>query len=268
MRQHPTPHERNVGYVLGLPIDALTWRQATGRIIEWAQCRASRYVTLCNVHVTVTASRNRRYGRLIESADLTLPDGAPVAWMLRCQGFRRQARMPGPDLMWRLLKTCAGTGVGIYLYGSTETVLSRLRDRLEAQFPGLQIAGMTAPPFHPLNETEDRAVVRQINASGAGIIFVGLGCPKQEHWMANHRGRVKGVMIGVGAAFDFHSGTLARAPKWMRSMGLEWLHRFSMEPRRLWMRYLSTNTQFLILALRNLTTARGKKQSEFHQKNH
>jgi len=168
--------------------------------------------------------------------------------------------------MWRLLETSSSAGVRVYFYGSTEMVLSRLRDRLTTYFPDLLIAGLTAPPFRPLSAEEDQAVVRQINASGAGIVFIGLGCPKQEQWMADHRGIIDGVMIGVGAAFDFHSGTMARAPHWMRSVGLEWLHRFYMEPKRLGNRYLSTNAQFLMLALRDLAFGRNKNQSEFHHK--
>ncbi len=138
-----------------------------------------------------------------------------------------------------------------FVYGSTEATLALLESRLRAAFPALRLS-MESPPFRTLSSDEDAAAVARINASGAGIVFVGLGCPKQEHWMAEHRGRVNAVMIGVGAAFDFHAGTVQRAPAWMRDNGLEWLHRLASEPGRLWRRYLVTNTLFILGAARQL----------------
>jgi N-acetylglucosaminyldiphosphoundecaprenol N-acetyl-beta-D-mannosaminyltransferase len=164
--------------------------------------------------------------------------------MLRRLGFRDQRRVSGPDLMWALCERCAAEGLPIYCYGSSDQTLVLLAQRLQAAFPGLQVA-MESPPFRPLSVEEDAAAVDRINASGAGLVFVGLGCPKQERWMAEHRGRVHAVMLGVGAAFDFHAGTVARAPQWMQRTGLEWLHRLVSEPRRLWRRYLTTNSVFI-----------------------
>ena len=245
--------ERRVGRVLGVPIDALAWEEAEARILDWAGERSSRYVVICNVHVTVTAARGRGYGRLIADADMVTPDGAPVAWMLRRQGFSGQPRISGPDLMARMVEICAEAGIGMYFYGSATVVLEQLTTNLRASHPEVIISGADAPPFRPLTTEEDEAAVRRINDSGAGIVFVGLGCPKQEQWMAAHRGRVNAVMIGVGAAFDFHAGTVRRAPLWMRNAGLEWLHRLASEPRRLWRRYLVTNTFFLWGAFLQLT---------------
>ena len=147
--------------------------------------------------------------------------------------------------MWALCEQCAAEGLPVYLYGSSEETLSVLSKRLLDAFPALDICGFEAPPFRPASVEEDKATVSRINSSGAGIIFVALGCPKQERWMTEHRGRVKGVMIGVGAAFDFFAGTVRQAPRWMQDRGLEWAFRLSVEPRRLWKRYLFTNSYFV-----------------------
>jgi len=242
---------RRTGNVLGARIDALSWDAALDRLLGWARARESRYVTICNVHVVVSASRDAGYRDIINGSDMATPDGAPVAWMLRRQGFAGQPRISGPDLMWALCERAAAEGMPIYCYGSTEATLALLESRLRAAFPMLKMT-MESPPFRALGAEEDAAAVARIHASGAGLVFVGLGCPKQERWMAEHRGRVNAVMIGVGAAFDFHAGTVQRAPAWMRDNGLEWLHRLLSEPRRLWKRYLVTNTLFIVGALRQL----------------
>lgn len=243
---------RTTGAVLGARIDALSWDDTVFRLMQWAKARASRYVTICNVHVVVSASRDPIYRDVINASDMATPDGAPVAWMLRKMGFRQQRRISGPDLMWALCERCAEAGVPVYFYGSTESTLAALDERLHKAFPTLLIGGLESPPFRPLSVEEDAAAVERINASESGFVFVGLGCPKQELWMAAHRGLVNAVMVGVGAAFDFHAGNVARAPEWMRNNGLEWLHRLLSEPRRLWRRYLVTNTLFIIGAVKQL----------------
>lgn len=238
--------------VLGAPIDAITRAGAVQRIAAWARQRESRYVCICNAHSVVTAAQDPRFMQVIAQADMATPDGAPVAWMLRRQGIDGQQRVSGPDLMLDYLDQAAVTAEPIFLYGGTEDTLQRLQDRLHARWPSLRIAGAISPPFHALSPQEDQAVVQQINASGAGTVWVSLGCPKQEMWMAAHRDHVRAVMVGVGAAFDFHAGTLSRAPLWMQNCGLEWLHRLASEPRRLWKRYLLTNIAFVIRAARQL----------------
>ena len=244
-------NHRITGNVLGVHIDALTWGLAMDRLINWALEYKSRYVTICNAHVVVTASDNASYRDIINGSDMATPDGAPVAWMLRRQGFANQPRISGPDVMWALCERAAKENISVYCYGSTEKTLRLLRDQLSAAFPTLKIT-TESPPFRALSSDEDDLAVGRINSSGAGIVFVGLGCPKQECWMAEHRGRVNAVMIGVGAAFDFHAGTIKRAPKWMQNAGLEWLHRLASEPKRLWKRYLVTNTLFVIGAAKQL----------------
>lgn len=246
---------RTTGNVLGAKIDALSWDAALTRLLDWARARESRYVTICNVHVVVSASRDAAYRDIIDGSDMATPDGAPVAWMLRRLGFAGQPRISGPDLMWALCERAANEYLPIYCYGSTEATLTLLEGRLRKAFPALRMR-MESPPFRTLTAKEDNAAVDRINTSGAGFVFVGLGCPKQEHWMAEHRGRVNAVMIGVGAAFDFHAGTVRRAPAWMRNSGLEWLHRLLSEPGRLWKRYLVTNTLFVLGAARQLLLRR------------
>ena len=243
---------RRTGKVLNSSIDLLSWSVALQRIALWSSKHESRYVCICNVHSVVTAGQDVEFGRIVEGADMATPDGAPVAKMLRAQGFVAQQRINGPDLMWRYCEQAALRGESIYLYGGEPKTLELLQKRLKTTFPGLLIAGAFSPPFRAATAEEDEADVARINFSGAGTVWVSLGCPKQELWMAAHRGRVNAVMIGVGAAFDYHAGTINRAPRWMQNSGLEWLHRLCSEPRRLWKRYLVTNTVFLFKAMQQL----------------
>ena len=232
--------------VLGVHIDALTWDVAESRIASWARARESRYVCVCNVHSVVTTRGASRFRQVVNQADLATPDGMPLVWWLRRAGFQEQTRIDGPELMLRLCALAAREDIGVFLYGATEETLTRLRQRLAGRFPRLRVVGSIAPPFRALTPREDQQVLDQIERSGAGIVLVGLGCPKQETWMWERRGKVHAVMLGVGAAFDFHAGLLRRAPPWMQRSGLEWLYRLSCEPRRLWRRYLTTNATFVM----------------------
>lgn len=238
--------------VQGVLIDVLDWQQAIERIEALGSRRQSSYVAICNSHSVVTAADDPEFRLALSQADMATADGMPVAWMMRRLGYPDQQRINGPDLMLHYCEAAARSGTSIYLYGSTDPVLAQLVGRLETLFPGLRIAGTYSPPFRPLTEVEDAEICRRIDESGAGVVFVSLGCPKQEKWMHAHRGRIPAVMIGVGAAFDYHAGTLSRAPAWMRDRGLEWLHRLASEPRRLWKRYLVTNTLFAVRAVRQL----------------
>ncbi|WP_431475310.1 MULTISPECIES: WecB/TagA/CpsF family glycosyltransferase [Marinobacter] len=242
--------------VLKACIDALTWEQALARIHHWAQEKNSRYVCICNSHSVVTAVQDPEFFEVVEGADMATPDGAPVAWLMRKLGARGQERINGPDLMHRYCEEASTRGESIYLYGGSEATLNALQKDLPQKFPGLKIAGAYSPPYRELTREEEEAAIESINASGAGTVWVSLGCPKQEAWMAAHRGRVNAVMIGVGAAFDYHAGTIRRAPLWMQHNGLEWLFRLLTEPRRLWKRYLVTNSLFIWLALKQLIKTR------------
>ncbi len=245
---------RKIHSVLGASIDALSWNDAIERIIGWAAVRESRYVCICNVHSVVTATRDPEFKSVINNADMSTPDGAPIAWTLRRFGCATQERVNGPDLMWKYLAEAERLGQSVFFYGSTQKTLGRLQEHIAASFPRLQVSGMHSPPFRPLSDDEDEAEVDMINRSGANVVFVGLGCPKQEKWMAAHRGRVNAVMIGVGAAFDYHSGTVKRAPLWWQRNGLEWLYRLGSDPQRLLKRYMVTNTLFIIGLSRQLIT--------------
>jgi len=247
---------RTVRDVLGVPIDAITEADAVQRISGWAQRHESRYVCICNVHSVVTGSSDAAFNQVISQADMATPDGAPVAWMLRRLGIEGQPRVSGPDLMLAYCEHAAATNEAILLYGSTVPTLEALQQKLLQRWPALRIVGAISPPFRALSAEEDEQIVNQINASKAGTVWVSLGCPKQELWMAAHRGRINAVMLGVGAAFDFHAGTVSRAPAWMRDNGLEWLHRLASEPRRLWKRYLVTNSVFVLRAAQQLLLRR------------
>jgi len=232
--------------VLTTPLDLLDWDVAIGRLVHWGNERRSAVVCICNVHMTVTAEHDKELSEVLDGAEMVTPDGAPVAWAIRRAGYASQERINGPDLMWRYLAEAERLGQVVFFYGGMEETLVALEKSMLAAFPSLKIGGMVSPPFRQLSEDEDQAYVDQINAAGTSVLFVGLGCPKQEKWMHAHRGRINAVMVGVGAAFDYHAGTIKRAPLWMQRCGLEWFHRLCSEPRRLWKRYLVTNTLFIV----------------------
>jgi N-acetylglucosaminyldiphosphoundecaprenol N-acetyl-beta-D-mannosaminyltransferase len=243
-------HIRRQMSVLGNQIDAISWEAIIGRIRTWAERRESRYVCLCNVHSVVTGYRDANFRRVIDAADTAAPDGMPVAWVMRRRGVLGQERIDGPGLMWRYAEQAALDGTPVFLYGSAPATLHKLVGRLHDAFPGLKIAGYHSPPFRPLNAEEENEVVEMIANSGAAVVFVGLGCPRQEVWMANMSPRIPAVLIGLGAAFDYHAGVIKRAPRWMQQHGLEWLFRLAAEPRRLWRRYCVTNALFIYHVLR------------------
>jgi N-acetylglucosaminyldiphosphoundecaprenol N-acetyl-beta-D-mannosaminyltransferase len=243
---------RHLERVLNASIDVISWSEVLQTIQDWASRHESRYVCICNVHSVVTATQDAEFERVINEADLATPDGAPIAWMLRRLGFPLQKRINGPDLMIKYCEQAALRGESVFLYGGTPDTMQRLQPALRERFPALKIAGAISPPFRPLTAAEDAEVIATINASKAGTVWVSLGCPKQEKWMAAHRHRIQAVMIGVGAAFDYHAGMIPRAPLWMQNHGLEWLHRMASEPTRLGGRYLQTNSIFLVKALRQL----------------
>jgi N-acetylglucosaminyldiphosphoundecaprenol N-acetyl-beta-D-mannosaminyltransferase len=245
--------------VLGVVVDALSAGDAAALLVRWGRQRMARVVCLCNVHSVVTAGQDASHAQALAAADLVLPDGAPVAWMLRRQGLPAQRRVPGPDLMTDTLARAAAEAVPVFLYGSRPDTLHRLQQVLRQRWPDLPLAGALSPPFGARTAAEVQADIDTINRSGAGIVWVGLGCPKQESWMADHREQVQAVMVGVGAAFDFLAGTTPRAPRWLQALGLEWLHRVAQEPRRLAGRYLVTNTRFLFDAAAQLLRSRGRR---------
>jgi len=238
--------------ILGMRVDATSYVDATRRVLEWAAQGNSRYVCVANVHMTMESYDAVDFRHIVNSADLVTPDGMPLVWMLRRLGVPEQERVAGPELLLRVCEAAAQQGIPVGFYGSTDETLLALTQGLLKKFSNLEIAYNYSPPFRPLSAEEDEQIVQEINRSGTRILFVGLGCPKQERWMAEHRGRVQAVMLGVGAAFDFHAGKVPQAPVWMQRMGLEWLFRLATEPRRLWRRYAKHNPRFIMLALMQL----------------
>lgn len=238
--------------VLGMRVDATSYADAIMRVLDWARARESRYVCVANVHMAMEAYDNPEFRRIVNAADLVTPDGMPLVWVLRRLGIRDQKRVYGPELTLRLCQAAAREGLSVGFLGGTSETLERLVANLKTRVPGLKVRYAYSPPFRPLTPEEDRRVVEAINATGVRILFVGLGCPKQERWMASHKGRVQAVMLGVGAAFDLHAGRVPQAPSWMQEAGLEWLFRLLVEPRRLWRRYVKHNPRFLILVMMQL----------------
>lgn len=236
--------------VVGVPIDLQNRLQVSHRLIGWAQAHASRTACFVNVHSAVHASHDELHRQALLGADMVAPDGAPIAFSLRMKGHRQQQRVDGPGMMLQLCSDAQSAAVKIGLYGSTPQTLGLLRTELQDFFPALEVSYMHSPPFRELTDAEDQQVCEDVKRAGVGLLFVGLGCPKQEYWMARHRGRIPAVMLGVGAAFEFHAGTVSRAPEWMREHGLEWLHRLMSQPRRLWRRYLFSNSIFLSMSAR------------------
>jgi len=243
---------RNRVKVINYPVTALSLDQQIDLILHWAKQRSSRYVCVANVHMLMEAHHHDSMSQVLESADLVTPDGMPLVWMLRMLGAKHQERVCGVDILEEVCKRAPDHNQSVYFLGSDQPTLDKMRDRLEVDFPNLKVAAYHPLPFRPLTEAEDAELIEQINASGAGIVFVCLGCPKQERWMAAHRDKINAVMIGLGGAFPVYAGLQKRAPEFVRSAGLEWAYRLAQEPKRLWNRYASTIPPFAYLALKQL----------------
>ena len=237
--------------ILGVNIAITNMQDTVKLIVEQIDELKGEFICLSNVHTTVMSQKDEEYRNIQNSAFLALPDGSPLSLVQRLRGYRMAEQVAGPDLMSALWKATENTEISHYFYGSTQDTIEALGKKLEKEYHGLKIAGMEAPPFRALTETEDAKAVARINQSGAAIVWVGLGAPKQEKWMYEHRGKVNALMLGVGAGFDFHAGTVKRAPAWMRNHYLEWLYRLIQDPKRLWKRYVQTNGRFLLLSVRD-----------------
>ena len=237
--------------VLGVHVSAIDMSAALTEISRWIAERERHYVCVTGVHGVMESQDDPALKAIHNASGLTTPDGMPMVWSARRAGFAAADRVYGPDLMLAVCRRAAENGWSSYFYGGKEGIPELLVDRLQQQFPDLQVAGTFSPPFRPLTAEEDEAVVAAINDSGADIVWVGLSTPKQERWMAAHVDRLDApVLVGVGAAFDMHAGVLPQAPRWMQRSGLEWLYRLLREPRRLWRRYLRNNPRFVWALLR------------------
>lgn len=251
--------------ILGVNIAVTNMQEAVNTIVSQIEKLRGEFICLSNVHTTVMAKTNAEYRKIQNSAFLALPDGSPLSLVQRLRGYKSAEQVPGPDIMPALWKATENTEITHYFYGSKSETIEKLQKTLREKYPNTKIAGMESPPFRALTKEEDEETIRRINESGASIVWVGLGAPKQEQWMYEHRGKINAVMLGVGAGFDFHAGTVKRAPEWMRKHYLEWLYRLIQDPKRLWKRYVETNFKFILLSIPDSFV--WKKQPKTDKKN-
>lgn len=232
-------------FVLGMRVHATSYEQATRQILDWVRAGGGRSVACATVHMVMECFDRPGFRKQINSADMVTSDGMPLVWALRWLGVRDAQRVYGPDLTQALLKHAEAEGITVGLLGSTDETLRLLQAKLRQRYPSLMVRFSFAPPFRKMSSEEDSVVLKSIQISGVQLLFVGLGCPKQEDWAIRHQPDLKCVTVAVGAAFDFLSGVKRQAPRWMQSSGLEWLFRLGNEPCRLWRRYLFANTRFI-----------------------
>ena len=232
--------------VLGVGISAVNRPLALQRIAGWIANGAHQYVCITGVHGVIESQRDEKLRQIHNAAGMVTPDGMPMVWMNRLAGIAHVSRVYGPDLMLDVCAASEAVGYKHFFYGGGDGVADLLKAKLLEKFPKLQVVGTYCPPFRPLTDVEDRDLIETINRSEADIVWVGLSTPKQEYWMSSHVGKLKAaVMVGVGAAFDFHAGLKKQAPSWMQKIGMEWFFRLVTEPRRLWKRYLRNNPLFV-----------------------
>jgi N-acetylglucosaminyldiphosphoundecaprenol N-acetyl-beta-D-mannosaminyltransferase len=253
--------------VLGVGISPVNMTLATAMIEAWVSAGVTNYVTVTGVHGVMESQDDPQLRDIHNEAGLVVPDGMPMVWLSKLAGVKHADRVYGPDLMLELCRRSGRSGPTHYLYGGAEGVGELLRRRLLERFPELRIVGTYCPPFRPLTVDEEESIAADINDSGADIVWVGLSTPKQERWMHAMRPRLtSAVLIGVGAAFDFHAGLKSQAPRWMQRSGLEWLYRMVSEPKRLSRRYLKNNPRFVwLLALSALGVRRLEMPSKTHR---
>ncbi|MBU0579936.1 MAG: WecB/TagA/CpsF family glycosyltransferase [Candidatus Margulisbacteria bacterium] len=234
--------------IVGVAVDVVSFEDAILRIEDFIHDGRKHYVCVNSAQDIIIAQKNQAFKEIVNQADLATPDGWPVVWGIRVTGFVQKTRVSGPDLMLAICERGVPRGFSHFFYGGGKEVPNLLGDKLTVKFPGLKVAGKYSPPFRSLSSEEDEEIIERINNSGADILWIGLGTPKQHFWIKDHFGKIKvPVMIAVGAAFDFHSERIRRAPIWMQEYGLEWLHRIFQEPRRLGKRYAEYLPAFAIL---------------------
>ena len=218
---------------------------AVSTVLDGLEELSGGYICFSNVFTVATAVDNSRYKEALNKSSFTFPDGAPIARRLRKKGAVNARRIAGPDFMEALLSATADGKVRHFFYGSSESTLEKIEANIRKKYPEINIVGKYSPPFRGLTADEDREIIQTINSAAPDIVWIGLGAPKQEMFMCSHKGKIHGLMVGVGAGFDYQAGTVKRAPLWMQKNSLEWLHRPIMDPRRLVKRYLVTNTKYI-----------------------
>ena len=231
--------------IMGVSIAAINMEWLVDYINKNIGVLSGDYICVSNVHTTVTAYEDEEYRKIQNGGIMAIPDGGPLSSVGQRRGFKNMKRTTGPSLMGKIFEISAEKGYRHYFYGSTAETLDKLYTALTEDYPGIQIAGMYSPPFRPMNDDEDKEITERINETNPDFVWVGLGAPKQEIWMAQHQGQVNGLMIGVGAGFDYYAGNIERAPEWMQNSNLEWFYRLIQDPKRLFHRYWHTNIKFI-----------------------
>jgi N-acetylglucosaminyldiphosphoundecaprenol N-acetyl-beta-D-mannosaminyltransferase len=229
-----------------------TFKEFIDYIFDLTDSQPSSYVCCANVHMVVESYQDKAFNKMLNAADLATPDGRPLSIVMKLFDKIAQERVAGMDLLPALLKEAEIRKKSVYFYGSTDEVLNKIKAQISIDFPNLRVAGVYSPPFRPLSEEEDQSVIKNINENGANLVFVSLGCPKQEKWMATHKGKINACMLGVGQAFLTYVGLEKRLPKWARDWSLEWAYRLYLEPKRLWKRYVVGNSIFLFFVFKRL----------------
>jgi N-acetylglucosaminyldiphosphoundecaprenol N-acetyl-beta-D-mannosaminyltransferase len=245
--------------VLGLPVTVGSTENIAEMIAREANRGHAGYVCVANVHMVTTARRNEKLRKIMEKALLVTADGLPLVWMLKQGGFKEAERVTGTDLTLKLCETAAEERIPVYFYGGYPETIKALKTFIAEKFPDLNVVGYESPPLLSLQPELDHDVVSRITNSGARIVFIGLGCPKQEFWMAMHTSSLPAILIGVGAAFDFIAGTVSRAPLWMQKYGLEWLHRLAEDPQKTWKRYTTTNPLFIWMVIKKYVKRKAQR---------
>lgn len=231
--------------ILGVKIAAINMKWLLDYTKKNIRELSGDYMCVSNVHTTITAYETPEYMAVQNGGIMAIPDGGPLSFLGRKKGYEEMERVTGPSYMDEIMKISEKQGYRHFFYGSTDETLQKMQDNLKAKYPNLQIAGVYSPPFRNLTEAEDKEVVKMINMAAPDFVWVGLGAPKQEYWMKAHQGKVQGFMVGVGAGFDYLAGNISRAPMWMQNCNLEWLYRLLQDPKRLFKRYVETNTKFI-----------------------
>lgn len=235
----------NRNHILKMQVCLADMKAVLTQIHNWTEDNKGHYICVSNVHMCMETFDSEDFCKVVNNADLVVPDGKPLVWGQKLLGHKEAQQVRGQDLTMDLCQLASEKQLKVGFYGGIPETLTVMKARLTEQFPGLDIAYDYSPPFRPLTPAEDNDVVNTINDSGVQILFVGIGCPKQERWMADHKDKLHCVMLGVGAAFDFIAGNKKHAPRWMQAIGMEWLFRLLSEPQRLWKRYLKQNPRFI-----------------------
>ncbi|MCY7347214.1 MAG: WecB/TagA/CpsF family glycosyltransferase [Pyrinomonadaceae bacterium] len=238
--------------IVSLRVNVVNHESAIRKINEMVKNQNGGYVCFSTVHMIMESFDNPEYGERVNAANLVIPDGMPLVWMQKMQGEKSATRVRANDLMIMLCAFAEKNRLSVGFYGGKQSVIDTILEKAKIAFPNLRIAYAFSPPFRPLTDAEDAAITTEIREKKPDILFMGLGCPKQENWMWAHKNKLKSVMLGVGASFDFFAGNVKESPEWLGNLGLEWLFRLTQEPQRLWRRYLILNPRFMRLAIKQL----------------